>query len=135
MTTTTLSVPEHALTALGWPVKLQNFTMPVHNLLLAFALLSATLPADAQRRRPPRNDGSQTPRTVEESIKAAEEKEREREAELRTRWNDAQNHHYRNQDKATRKRMRHNDRRRKRVAQGRQVPWWRRVFGRPNRYR
>ena len=59
-------------------------------LLLTLALLAAALPADAQRRRPPRNDGSQTPRTVEESIKAAQEVERAREAELRTGWNDAQ---------------------------------------------
>ena len=109
--------------------------MPIHNVLLALALLASAMPADAQRRRPPRNDGSQTPRTVEESIKAAQEAERAREAELRTGWNDAQNHHYRNQDKATRKRMRKNARRRKRIAQGRQVPWWRRIFGRPNRYR
>ena len=105
------------------------------NLLLTLALLTVALPADAQRRRPPRNDGSQTPRTVEESIKAAEEKEREREAALRTGWNDAQDHHFRNQDKATRKRMRQNDRRHKRMRQGRQVPWWRRIFGRQNRYR
>ena len=104
------------------------------HLLLTLALLTAVLPADAQRRRPPRNDGSQTPRTVEESIKAAEEKEREREAALRTGWNDAQNHHLRNQDKATRKRMRQNDRQRKRMRQGRQVPWWRRIFGRQNRH-
>ena len=109
--------------------------MPIRNLLLAIALLSASLPADAQRRRPPRNDGGQTPRTVEESIKAAEEKEREREAALRTGWNGAQDHHFSNQDKATRKRMRQNDRRRKRMRQGRQVPWWRRIFGRQNRYR
>ena len=109
--------------------------MPIHRTLLALTLLAATLPAEAQRRRPPRNDGSQTPRTVEESIKAAEEKEREREAALRTGWNDAQDHHFRNQDKATRKRMRQNERRRKRMQQGRQVPWWRRIFGRKNRYR
>ena len=68
--------------------------MPIHRTLLALTLLAATLPAEAQRRRPPRNDGSQTPRTVEESIKAAEEKEREREAALRTGWNDAQDHHF-----------------------------------------
>lgn len=105
------------------------------HLLLTLALLAAALPADAQRRHPPRNDGSQTPRTVEESIKAAEEKEREREAALRTGWNDAQDNHIRNQDKATRKRMRQNERRRKRIRQGRQVPWWRRIFGRQNRYR
>ena len=109
--------------------------MPIHRTLLALTLLAATLPAEAQRRRPPRNDGSQTPHTVDESIKAAEEKEREREAALRTGWNDAQDHHFRNQDKATRKRMRQNDRRRKRMRQGRQVPWWRRIFGRQNRYR
>lgn len=109
--------------------------MPIHRTLLALTLLAATLPAEAQRRRPPRNDGSQAPRTVEESIKAAEEKEREREAALRTGWNDAQDHHFRKQDKATRKRMRQNERRRKRMQQGRQVPWWRRIFGRKNRYR
>ena len=109
--------------------------MPIHRTLLALTLLAATLPAEAQRRRPPRNDGIQTPRTVEESIKAAEEKEREREAALRTGWNDAQDHHFRNQDRATRKRMRQNERRRKHMQQGRQVPWWRRIFGRKNRYR
>jgi hypothetical protein len=31
--------------------------------------------------------------------------------------------------------MRQNERRRKRMQQGRQVPWWRRIFGRKNRYR
>ena len=106
-----------------------------HLLPIALALLTVTT-ADAQRRRPPRDgSGGQTPRTVEESIRSAEEKKAAREAELRTGWNEAQNHHYRNQDKATRKRMRKNARRRKRVAQGRQVPWWRRIFGRSNRYR
>ena len=55
--------------------------------------------------------------------------------ELRTGWNDAQDNHFRKQDKATQKRMRQNERRRKRMRQGRQVPWWRRVFGRQNRYR
>ena len=109
--------------------------MSTSKLLLALALLAAALPADCQRRRPPRSDSGQNPRTVEESIKAAEEKEREREATLRTGWNDAQNHHFRNQDKATRKRMRQNDRRRKRMRLGRQMPWWRRIFGRQNRYR
>ena len=109
--------------------------MPIRHLLLVLTLFAATLPTESQRRRPPRNDGSQTPRTVEESIKAAEEKERKREATLRTGWNDAQDHHFRNQDRATRKRMRQNERRRKRIRQGRQVPWWRRIFGRQNRYR
>ena len=109
--------------------------MPIRNLVLAFALLAAAIPADAQRRQALRNESNPTPRTVEESIKAAEEKEREREAALRKGWNDAQDHHFRNQDKATRKRMRQNDRRRKRMRQGRQVPWWRRIFGRQNRYR
>jgi hypothetical protein len=109
--------------------------MPIRNLVLALTLLAAATPADAQRRRSLRNESNPTPRTVEESIKAAEEKEREREAALRKGWNDAQDHHFRNQDKATRKRMRQNDRRRKRMRQGRQVPWWRRIFGRQNRYR
>ena len=103
-------------------------------LALALALLMVTT-ADAQRRRPPRDGGGQTPRTVEESIRSAEEKKATREAELRTGWNNAQDHHFKNQDKATRKRMRQNARRQKRVRQGRQVAWWRRIFGRPNRYR
>jgi len=104
-------------------------------LILTLALLTVTT-ADAQRRRPSRdNGGGQTPRTVEESIRSAEEKKAAREAELRTGWNDAQDHHFKNQHKATRKRMRQNARRQKRMRQGRQVPWWRRIFGRPNRYR
>ena len=109
--------------------------MPIRRLLLALTLLIAALPAEAQRHRPPRDDSSQSPRTVEESIKTAEENERTRQAALRTGWNDAQDHHFRNQDKATRKRMRKNERRRKRMQQGRQVPWWRRIFWRNNRYR
>ena len=106
---------------------------PTRSLLLLLALLT-TLTADAQRRRRGGNEG-QTPRTVEESIRAADEKKAAREAELRTGWNDAKESHYKNQDKATRKRMRKNDRRQKRARQGRQVPWWRRIFGKPNRYR
>ena len=102
---------------------------------LILALLTVTT-ADAQRRRPPRDDGGgQTPRTVEESIRSAEDKEAARTAELRTGWKDAKESHYKKQDKATRKRMRQNDRRRKRAAQGRSIPWWRRIFGKPNRYR
>jgi hypothetical protein len=54
---------------------------------------------------------------------------------LRNGWEDAKESHYRKQDKATRKRMRQNDRSRKRAAQGREIPWWRRIFGKPNRYR
>lgn len=103
--------------------------------ILTLVLTTAALPADAQRRRPPRNDGSQTPRTVEQSIKAAEEAERTREAELRTGWRDAQDNHFRNQDKATRKRMKQNARRQKRIRQGRAIPWWKRIFGKSSSHR
>lgn len=120
---------------LGLPQKSQTCPVIKSHLFPTLVLLAAALPADAQRRRPPRNDGGQTPRTVEESVRSAEEKKAAREAELRTSWNDAQDHHFRNQDRATRKRMRQNDRRRRRMRQGRQVPWWRRIFGRPNRHR
>ena len=128
------------LTALGLPNK--SHLCPVLNpmsksfgaVLLTLALLT-TLTADAQRRRAPRDGGGQTPKTVQESIRSAEEKEAARTAELRTSWNDAKESHYKKQDKATRKRMRQNDRRRKRAAQGREIPWWRRIFGKPNRYR
>ena len=106
------------------------------NFLLTLALLAAAIPADAQRRRPPRDGGGgQTPRTVQESIRSAEEKEAARTTELRNGWNDAKEGHYRKQDKATRKRMKQNQRRQKRARQGREIPWWRRIFGKPNRYR
>jgi hypothetical protein len=106
------------------------------NFLITLALLAAAIPAEAQRRRPPRDGGGgQTPRTVQESIRSAEEKEAARTTELRNGWKDAKESHYKKQDKATRKRMRQNDRSRKRAAQGREIPWWRRIFGQPNRYR
>ena len=110
--------------------------MRLKPLALLLVLTTLATPADAQRRRPPRDGGGgQTPKTVQESIQSAEEKEAARTAELRTGWNDAKESHYKKQDKATRKRMRQNDRRRKRAAQGRAIPWWRRIFGKPNRYR
>lgn len=111
--------------------------MRLKQLPLALIVLSllASSTSDAQRRRAPRDGGGQTPKTVQESIRSAEEKEAARTAELRTSWNDAKESHYKKQDKATRKRMRQNDRRRKRASQGREIPWWRRIFGKPNRYR
>ena len=115
-------------------IKSRLFSVPAAALAITLTLLTATT-ADAQRRRPPRDDGGQTPRTAEESIRSAEEKKAEREAELRTGWFDAQDNHFKKQDKATRKRMRQNARRQKRVRQGRQVPWWRKIFGRQNQYR
>jgi hypothetical protein len=106
------------------------------NFLITLALLAAAIPAEAQRRRPPRDGGGgQTPRTVQESIRSAEEKEAARTTELRNGWNDAKESHFRKQDKATRKRMKQNARRQKRARQGREIPWWRRIFGKPNRYR
>ena len=120
-------------------LRAQNMLLVIMRLKpLALLLVLTTLAtnADAQRRRPPRDGvGGQTPRTVEESIRSADEKKAAREAELRTGWNEAKESHYKNQDKATRKRMRKNDRRQKRARQGRQVPWWRRIFGKSNRYR
>jgi hypothetical protein len=48
---------------------------PLPLALIVLSLLSATT-ADAQRRRPPRDGGGgQTPSTVQESIRSAEEKE------------------------------------------------------------
>jgi hypothetical protein len=95
-----------------------------------------TTTADAQRKRPPRDDGGgQTPRTAQESIRSAEEKEAARTTELRNGYGEAKESHFRTQDKATRKRMKQNERRQKRARQGRSIPWWRRIFGKPNRYR
>jgi hypothetical protein len=108
---------------------------PLSLALITLVLLTSST-SDAQRRRPPRegSDG-QTPRTVQESIRSAEEKEAARTTELRNGWNDAKESHYRKQDKTTRKRMKQNERRQKRARQGREIPWWRRIFGKPNRYR
>ena len=67
-------------------------------LLLALALLNAAT-GEAQRRRPPREgSGGQTPKTVEESIRSAEEKESARTTTLRSGWNDAKESHYKKQD-------------------------------------
>ena len=108
---------------------------PLPLTLIVLALLTSST-SDAQRRRPPRDGGGgQTPRTVQESIRSAEEKEAARTTELRNGWNDAKEGHYRKQDKATRKRMKQNQRRQKRARQGREITWWRRIFGKPNRYR
>ena len=112
--------------------------MSLRQIALLLVLTTLATTSDAQRRRPPRDGdggGGQTPKTVQESIRSAEEKEAARTTELRTGWSDAKESHYKKQDKATRKRMRQNDRRRKRAAQGREIPWWRRIFGKPNRYR
>ena len=110
--------------------------MSLRHIALLLVLTTLATTADAQRRQPPRDGGGgQTPKTVQESIRSAEDKEAARTAELRTGWKDAKESHYKKQDKATRKRMRKNDRRQKRARQGRQVPWWRRIFGKPNRYR
>jgi hypothetical protein len=110
--------------------------MSLRQIALLFVLTTLATTAGAQRRRPPRDGGGgQTPKTVQESIRSAEDKAAARTAELRTGWNDDKESHYKKQDKATRKRMRQNDRRRKREAQGRSIPWWRRIFGKPNRYR
>ena len=112
--------------------------MRLKPLPLAFIVLTllTSSTSDAQRRRPTRDGGGgQTPRTVQESIRSAEEKEAARTTELRNGWNDAKESHYRKQDKATRKRMKQNQRRQKRARQGREITWWRRIFGKPNRYR
>jgi hypothetical protein len=110
--------------------------MSLRHIALFLVLTTLATTADAQRRRPPRDGGGgQTPKTVQESIRSAEDKEATRTAELRTGWKDAKESHYKAQDKATRKRMKQNTRRQKRARQGREIPWWRRIFGKPNRYR
>jgi hypothetical protein len=120
-------------------LKAQNMLLVIMRLKpLALILVLTTLAttADAQRRRPPRDDGGgQTPRTAQESIRSAEEKEAARTTELRNGYSEAKESHFRRQDKATRKRMKQNERRQKRARQGRSIPWWRRIFGKPNRYR
>lgn len=106
---------------------------------IAIAILVMTvLPneADAQRRNR-RGDGGngQTPRTVQESIRSAEEKEAARINELTTNLSADQESHIKKQDRATRKRMRQTARRSERYRTGRHTPWWKRIFGRRNRVR
>ena len=83
--------------------------MSLRQIALLLVLTTLATTADAQRRRPARDGGGgQTPKTVQESIRSAEEKEAARTAELRTGWKDAKESHYKKQDKATRMRMRQN---------------------------
>ncbi len=102
--------------------------------ILALLLITVAT-ADAQRRRPAREGGDgKTPRTVEQSIRSAEENEAARTTQLHADWTEAKESHYRKQDRATRKRMRKNTRRQKQARQGRLIPWWQRIFGKTNRY-
>ena len=101
-------------------------------LLLVLTTLATT--ADAQRwQRPPR-DG-QTPTTVAESIRSADEKKAARTQELQTGWDGAKDQHFTKQDRATRKRMKRTARKSQRYRSGRHVPWWKRIFGRRQRLR
>ncbi len=101
-------------------------------LLLVLTTLGTT--ADAQRRQRPPRDG-QTPTTVAESIRSADEKKAARTLELQTGWDGAKDQHFTKQDRATRKRMKRTAKKSQRYRSGRHVPWWKRIFGRRQRLR
>lgn len=107
--------------------------MRLKPLALLLVLTTLAPPADAQRRRPPR-DG-QTPTTVAESIRSADEKKAARTLELQTGWDGAKDQHFTKQDRATRKRMKRTAKKSQRYRSGRHVPWWKRIFGRRQRLR
>ena len=59
--------------------------MSLRQIALLLVLTTLATTSDAQRRRPPRDGdggGGQTPKTVQESIRSAEEKEAVRTTEL-----------------------------------------------------
>ena len=95
-------------------------------LLLVLTTLATT--AEAQRRQRPPQDG-QTPTTVAESIRSADEKKAARTLELQTGWDGAKDNHFTKQDRATRKRMKRTAKKSQRYRSGRHVPWWKRIFG------
>jgi hypothetical protein len=101
-------------------------------LLLVLTTLATT--TEAQRRQRPPRDG-QTPTTVAESIRSADEKKAARTLELQTGWDGAKDHHFTKQDRATRKRMKRTAKKSQRYRSGRHVPWWKRIFGRRQRLR
>lgn len=69
-----------------------------------------------------------TPRTVQESIEAAESAKQARIDEANKARAEGQRRHWQNQDRATRKRMRRSYRESRRIARGRTTPWWLRVL-------
>ena len=69
-----------------------------------------------------------TPRTVQESIEAAESAKQARIDEANKARAEGQRRHWDNQDRATRKRMRRSYKESRRIARGRTTPWWLRVL-------
>ncbi|MDE0980050.1 MAG: hypothetical protein OSA78_08650 [Flavobacteriales bacterium] len=98
---------------------------PLALLLLLTTLATTT---EAQRQRRPSRDG-QTPKTVAESIRSADEKKAARTLELQTGWDSAKDQHFTKQDRSTRKRMKRTAKKSQRYRSGRHIPWWKRIFG------
>ena len=69
-----------------------------------------------------------TPRTVQESIEAQEAAKQARIDAADEALNEGRKRHWKNQDRATRRRMRRSYRESHRIARGRTTPWWRRVL-------
>jgi hypothetical protein len=101
---TTWLQPEQQVAARGSTNKSHLYSMCLRPLALLLLLTAFASPADAQRRKRPQND-RQTPKTVSESIRSAEEKEAARTLELQTGWDGAKEAHFTKQDRATRRRM------------------------------
>ena len=108
--------------------------MRLKPLALLLVLTTLTTTTEAQRRQRPPRDG-QTPTTVAESIRSADEKKAARTLELQSGWDGAKDQHFTKQDRATRKRMKRTAKKSQRYRSGRHVPWWKRIFGRRQRLR
>jgi hypothetical protein len=89
-------------------------------LLLMAAMQTAFLSADAQKKSDSQKVTPQTARQKEAD--ALEKKQSE--------YNSRKDHHLEVQDKATRKRMKKNLRKARRLSWGKNVPWYKRWFRR-----
>ena len=68
------------------------------------------------------------PRTAQEAIEAQEAAKQERAAAAEKARAEGREQHWKNQDRATRRRMRRSYRQSHRIALGRTTPWWQRVL-------
>jgi|GEM_PF-3545277 len=87
--------------------------------LICLAFLLASFPVLGQ---------TDTPRTVQESIEAQEAAKKARIDAADEALHEGRQRHWKNQDRATRRRMRRYYRESHRMARGRSTPWWRRVL-------
>jgi biopolymer transport protein ExbD len=90
-------------------------------LMFFFGATSNVAKAQGRKKKPPKQENVQTPQNAMDKDKAIK-------AEKQGKYLGRRNHHYEIQDKATQKRMKENEKRALRISQGKDVPWYKRVF-------